>query len=221
MIGFFKNKDKAESGDGPWLVVGLGNPGDKYKANRHNIGFMVIDRIASRYNFPAFRSKFQGQVCEAFVGNQKLILLKPTTYMNNSGQSVAAAAKFFKIKADRIVSFHDELDLEPGKIRAKQGGGNAGHNGLKSIQAHLGTPDFWRVRMGIGHPGDKARVHNYVLGDFSKAEQQWVEPLLDACADRADFIARGDLNGYINKVMADCPAPKAKKASKDGANKEG
>ncbi len=198
MLNIFSRK----SGD-EWLFVGLGNPGDKYEKNRHNVGFMVIDALAAEYGLPSFRSKFQGQVSEGKLNNQKLILLKPTTYMNESGQSVKAAARFYKINPDRIVVFHDELDLEPGKLRVKTGGGNAGHNGLKSIQAHLGTPDFQRVRIGIGHPGDKNRVHGYVLKDFAKAERAWLEPLLTAMARHVPMLAQGDAAGYMSKVALD------------------
>ena len=197
MLPFQKNSSDA------WLFVGLGNPGDKYLGNRHNIGFMAVDAIAGAYNFPTFKAKFQGVFGEGKIADQKVILLKPTTYMNESGQSVKAAAKFFKIKPDRIVIFHDELDLEPAKVRIKKGGGNAGHNGLRSIQAHLGTPDFWRVRLGIGHPGDKNRVHSYVLKDFAKAEHKWLEPLLDACARHADLLAAGQPDAYMSKVAMD------------------
>ncbi len=201
MLPFLKNNN-----DDTWLFVGLGNPGDEHQGNRHNIGFMLIDALASEYNFSSFRSKFQGHLSEGKLENQKLILLKPITYMNNSGQSVKAAAKFFKIKPERIVVFHDELDLEPGKIRIKQGGGNAGHNGLKSVQAHMGSPGFWRVRMGIGHPGDRNKVHSYVLKDFAKTEQKWLEPLLDACARHAGLLVQGEVNDYMSKVVMDIKA---------------
>lgn len=195
MLKLFSKKE-----EGAWLFAGLGNPGEKYAANRHNIGFMAVDAIAADYGFPAWRSKFQGELAEGRIGDIKVILLKPLTYMNNSGQAVKAAAKFYKIDPARIVVFHDELDLEPGKIRIKQGGGNAGHNGLKSIEAHLGTPDFWRVRLGIGHPGDKARVHGYVLKDFAKAEKSWLEPLLAAIARHAGILAQGNISAFMSKV---------------------
>lgn len=163
-----------------WLIVGLGNPGEKYARNRHNIGFLGLEEIAAdEPTFPAFKSKFQGLYSEARVNTQKTGLLMPLTYMNESGRSVSAAAKFYKIPAERIIVIHDELDLKPGEVKIKQGGGNAGHNGLKSIQAHLGTPNFWRMRMGIGHPGQKDQVSNYVLSDFSNVEMEgWVEQLL-------------------------------------------
>ena len=167
-----------------WLIVGLGNPGDKYEKNRHNIGFMAVDEIADKYQFPSFRSKFQGLISEKIVEDQKLILLKPTTYMNESGRSVKEVAKFFKVNPNRIVIMYDELDLAPGKIKVKRGGGAAGHNGIKSIQAHMGTPEFWRVRMGIGHPGDRNRVSGYVLSDFSKKDQDWLEPITENQAEK-------------------------------------
>ncbi len=164
------------------LFVGLGNPGDKYQGNRHNVGFWVIDEIASDHLFPAFKSKFQGEFSEGRIGKLKIGLLKPQTYMNESGRSVAAAAKFYKIPPERIIVFHDELDIQPAQLRTKMGGGNAGHNGLKSIQAHLGTADFIRVRIGIGHPGDKNKVSNYVLSDFAKAEKPAIEALVSKIA---------------------------------------
>lgn len=183
-----------------WLFIGLGNPGDKYKNNRHNIGFMAVDRIAQDYNFPAFRSKFQGMMSEKIIDNQKLVLLKPTTYMNESGRSAQQAAKFYKIEPNRIVCFYDELDIAPGKVKIKQGGGAAGHNGIKSLMAHLGSPDFWRVRLGIGHPGDKNRVSGYVLSDFSKSEQLWLESLLDNCSRHVDLLMNEDISQFIEKT---------------------
>lgn len=202
MLKLFGSKNMESA----WLFVGLGNPGDKYAGNRHNIGFMAVDAIAADYGFPAWRSKFQGFLSEGRIADQKVILLKPTTYMNNSGQSVKAAAKFYKINPDRIVVMHDELDLEPSKVRTKLGGGNAGHNGLKSIQAHLGTPDFWRVRLGIGHPGDKNKVHSYVLKDFAKAEKGWVDALTTAVARHADLLAQAEMPVFTSKVAADVNA---------------
>lgn len=188
-----------------WLLVGLGNPGDKYAKNRHNIGFMAIDELADNHMFPPFQSKFEGLKAEKNLSNQKVILLKPTTYMNNSGKSVKAAARFFKIEPERIVIFHDELDLAPGKIKIRKGGGNAGHNGLKSIQAHLGTPDFWRVRMGIGHPGDKNRVHGYVLSDFAKSDQEWLATLNGALSRHIDLLLDENMTDYASKVAMDAP----------------
>ena len=183
-----------------WLLAGLGNPGDKYKGNRHNIGFMAVDAIADRYNISPFKAKFQGQIVEGKIGNEKIILLKPETYMNESGRSVGAAAKFYKIPPERIITFHDELDLAAAKIRVKTGGGNAGHNGLRSLDAHLGTPNYVRVRLGIGHPGDKDRVHGYVLSDFSKAENEWLGDYLSAIAENAELLLAGKENDFMSKV---------------------
>lgn len=187
-----------------WLFVGLGNPGGEYAKNRHNIGFMAIDAIADSFPiFGAFRSKFQGQVSEGRLGNSKVILLKPETYMNNSGQSVTACAKFYKIEAENIIVFHDELDIAPADVRIKQGGGNAGHNGLKSMQAHMGTADFWRVRLGIGRPNHAGAVSNYVLDNFSKAEQEWLTPLVQYLGDKADVIVKDSPKAY-EKVIKEC-----------------
>lgn len=183
-----------------WLLVGLGNPGDKYAGNRHNIGFMAVDAIARAYNIGPFKAKHQGLQAEGRIGEHKVVLLKPETYMNESGRSVGAAAKFYKIPPARIVVFHDELDLAPAKIRVKTGGGNAGHNGLRSMDAHLGTPDYVRVRMGIGHPGDKDRVHGYVLSDFAKAERNWLEPYIDAIADYVPLLLDGKETDFMSKV---------------------
>ncbi len=175
-----------------WLFVGLGNPEKQYAKNRHNIGFMVIDAMADG----AYKSKFQGLVSEKRFGGQKAILLKPQTFMNESGRSVKATAQFYKIEPDKIIVFHDELDIDAGDVRVKQGGGNAGHNGLKSIQAHMGSADFWRVRIGIGRPEHKSAVSNYVLSDFSKAEQGWLVPLLDCMGGKADVIISESPKAY-------------------------
>ncbi|WP_439497737.1 aminoacyl-tRNA hydrolase [Bosea sp. (in: a-proteobacteria)] len=181
------------------LFAGLGNPGQRYARNRHNIGFMALDTIARAHRASPWRSRFQGDVAEATIAGERVILLKPQTYMNESGRAVGEAARFFKIAPADIVAFHDELDLAPAKLRVKLGGGNAGHNGLRSLTAALGN-DYRRVRMGIGHPGDKALVHPYVLNDFGKAEQPWVEDLCTACADFAALLAAGDDAGFQNKV---------------------
>jgi len=183
-----------------WLLVGLGNPGDKYEYNRHNIGFLAVDAIADTYGFPAYKKKFQGLMAEGHIEGEKVILLKPQTYMNNSGQSVGEAAKFYKIPLDRIAVFHDELDLGAGKIRTKKGGGNAGHNGLRSMDSHLNSNDYWRIRLGIGHPGDKAMVHNHVLSNFSKDELIWLKPLIEAVADHAPLMVQGKDNEFMSKV---------------------
>ncbi|TVR06691.1 MAG: aminoacyl-tRNA hydrolase [Salinarimonadaceae bacterium] len=181
------------------LLVGLGNPGPKYAANRHNVGFMVIEEIARVAGASPWRRKFQGEIAEGVIGGERVLLLKPLTYMNESGRSVAEAQRFYKVELDDFVVFHDELDLPPGKLRLKKGGGNAGHNGLRSITAHCGN-DYRRVRVGIGHPGDKAQVHSYVLNDFAKSEAPWVEDLARACAEHAGLLVKGDDAGFQNKV---------------------
>ncbi|MBN8969680.1 MAG: aminoacyl-tRNA hydrolase [Rhizobiales bacterium] len=181
------------------LFVGLGNPGSKYHGNRHNIGFMAVDDIARRHGFAPWRRRFQGETAEGTLDRERVILLKPATYMNESGRAVAEAANFFKLGQGDIVVFHDELDLPPAKLRIKTGGGHAGHNGLRSISAHVGN-DYHRVRLGIGHPGIKELVHAYVLSDFAKAERPWVEALCDAVADNAALIATGKEGTFQNKV---------------------
>ena len=181
------------------LIVGLGNPGDKYARNRHNIGFMAVDQIAGDHGFSPFRGKFQGSVSEGRLGAQKVILLKPETYMNNSGQSVAAAAKFYKFEPADIIVFHDEIDLSPGKLKTKIGGGHAGHNGLRSLHQHLG-PEYGRIRMGVGHPGHKDAVPGYVLRDFSKADGDWLDDMLRGISDGAPHLASGDFAKFSNAV---------------------
>ncbi|MCB1543683.1 MAG: aminoacyl-tRNA hydrolase, partial [Rhodoblastus sp.] len=174
-------------------------PGRQYARNRHNIGFMAIEQIARAHQFAPFRARFQGRVSEGQIGGERIILLAPETYMNESGRAVGEAARFYKIGLDDIAVFHDELDLAPGKCRVKVGGGAAGHNGLRSITAHIGN-DYKRVRFGIGHPGDKNLVHSYVLNDFAKSEEGWVETLCDAVARNASLIAKGDDASFQNKV---------------------
>jgi PTH1 family peptidyl-tRNA hydrolase len=181
------------------LLVGLGNPGARYAGNRHNIGFMAIEAIARRQGMARWRRRFQGLTTEGTLDSTRVLLLMPETYMNESGRAVKEAAQFYKLTLDRIVVFHDELDLPPGKLRIKQGGGHAGHNGLRSIAAHLGS-DFKRVRIGIGHPGNKDLVHSYVLSDFAKSERGWVDALCDAIADDAALLARGEDASFQNKI---------------------
>ncbi|AWB21332.1 aminoacyl-tRNA hydrolase [Methylobacterium currus] len=181
------------------LFVGLGNPGTRYAGNRHNIGFMALDAIARRHRAAPWRRKFQGESTEAVIGTERVLLLKPLTFMNESGRAVAEAQRFYKIPLEDVVVFHDELDLAPAKLRVKKGGGNAGHNGLRSITAQCGN-EYWRARLGIGHPGDKALVHAYVLNDFAKAEMPWVEDLCDAMADAAELLASGEDARFQNKV---------------------
>ncbi len=181
------------------LFAGLGNPGAKYAGNRHNIGFMALDAIARAHGFAPWRGKFQGELTEGLLGREKVILLKPMTFMNLSGQSVGAALRFYKLDPADLVVFHDELDLAPGKLRLKHGGGHAGHNGLRSIHEHIG-PDYGRLRLGIGHPGHKDRVAPYVLSDFAKADQDWLDDLLRGIADGAPDLAAGDAARFTNAV---------------------
>ncbi|MFA6968289.1 aminoacyl-tRNA hydrolase [Bosea sp. (in: a-proteobacteria)] len=181
------------------IFAGLGNPGSRYAGNRHNIGFMALDEIARRHRASPWRARFQAQASEATIGSEKIVLLKPQTYMNESGRSIGEAARFFKVEPADVIVFHDELDLAPAKLRIKLGGGNAGHNGLRSTTAAIGN-EYRRVRMGIGHPGLKELVHAYVLNDFGKAELPWVEDLCTACADNAELLARHDDAGFQNKV---------------------
>ncbi|MBU1213117.1 MAG: aminoacyl-tRNA hydrolase [Alphaproteobacteria bacterium] len=181
------------------LIVGLGNPGQKYERNRHNVGFMAVDRIADRLEFGPYRRRFQGLIAEGRIGEQRAVILKPQTYMNEAGQSVGEAARFLKIDEEDVIVLYDEIDLFPGKLKAKLGGGNAGHNGLKSISAHLGN-DYTRIRIGVGHPGRKELVAGYVLHDFSRSDQDWLEPLLEAIAKSAVPLAEGDLARFTAAV---------------------
>ena len=181
------------------LLVGLGNPGAAYARHRHNVGFMAVDAIAEAHGFAPWRAKFQGQVAEGRLGAERVLLLKPQTYMNLSGDSVRAALGFFKLEPADLVVFHDELDLAPGRVRVKTGGGTAGHNGLRSLDARLG-PAFTRVRIGIGHPGDKRLVSPYVLGDFAKADADWLDDLLRGIAEGAPALAAGDAPGFLDAV---------------------
>ncbi|WP_116086694.1 aminoacyl-tRNA hydrolase [Tropicimonas sp. IMCC34011] len=181
------------------LIVGLGNPGAKYEKNRHNIGFMAVDRIAEDHAFAPWRGKFQGSVAEGLLGGGKVLLLKPETFMNRSGQSVNEAMRFYKLAPSDVTVIHDELDLAPGKVRCKTGGGHAGHNGLRSIHQAIG-PEYHRVRLGIGHPGHKDAVSGYVLKDFAKAEADWLDDVLRGISDGAADLARGDTGAFQNKV---------------------
>jgi PTH1 family peptidyl-tRNA hydrolase len=181
------------------LLVGLGNPGARYAGNRHNIGAMAVDAIARRHGIAPWRRRFQGLAAEGSVGGERVLLLKPETYMNESGRAVAEAARFYKLELPDLVVFHDEIDLPPAKVRVKTGGGVAGHNGLRSISAHVGN-DYRRVRLGVGHPGIKDLVQVYVLQDFAKSERDWVEALCDIIADNAELIVRGQDASFQNKV---------------------
>jgi PTH1 family peptidyl-tRNA hydrolase len=181
------------------LFVGLGNPGAGYVGNRHNIGFVAVEAIASRHSFPPWRRKFQGVATEGTIAGERVLLLLPSTYMNESGRAVGEASNFYKLAPGAIVVFHDEVDLPSAKLRVKSGGGNAGHNGLRSISAHVGN-DYRRVRIGVGHPGDKELVHAHVLGDFAKSEKPWVETMVGAIADNAEMLARGQDSSFQNKI---------------------
>ncbi len=194
------------------VIVGLGNPGSKYAGNRHNAGFMAVEAIAQHWSFGPWKKRFQGYTAEGVIetasGPKKALLIKPDTYYNESGRSVGEALRFFKLDAQALTVFHDELDLAPGKFRLKTGGGHAGNNGLRSIKAHV-AGDFRRGRIGIGHPGDKNRVTGYVLSDFPKAEQPWVADLLDAIARSADLLINGENDGFQTRVTHLAPAPEA------------
>lgn len=195
------------------ILAGLGNPGGKYARTRHNIGFMALDRIAEDHGFTPWRARFQGEVAEGRLGQEKVLLLKPQTFMNNSGQSVGEAMRFFKLTPAEITVFHDELDLAPGKCRVKTGGGHAGHNGLRSLHAHIGEA-YHRVRLGIGHPGRKEAVAGYVLHDFAKAEEDWLDDLLRGISDGAPALAAGDTGRFQNAVaLRTAPARSSKSAA--------
>ncbi|MGR3273413.1 aminoacyl-tRNA hydrolase [Thalassococcus profundi] len=190
------------------IFVGLGNPGAKYAGNRHNIGFMALDRIAEEHGFGPWKARFQGQAAEGRLGGGKVLMLKPETFMNLSGQSVGEAMRFFKLEPGDVTVFHDELDLAPGKLKVKTGGGHAGHNGLRSIHAHLG-PEYRRVRLGIGHPGRKELVAAYVLHDFAKADGDWLDDLLRGIADGAPDLADGDAGRFQNAVALRVNPPRS------------
>ncbi|MBB5723747.1 PTH1 family peptidyl-tRNA hydrolase [Loktanella ponticola] len=190
------------------MIVGLGNPGTKYAGNRHNIGFMALDRIASDHRFSPWRAKFQGQVSEGRFGSDKVILLKPETFMNLSGQSVGEAMRFHKLTPAAVIVFHDEIDLAPAKVRVKTGGGHAGHNGLRSIHSHIGA-DYDRVRLGVGHPGHKDAVPGYVLRDFAKADQDWLDDVLRGISDGIEKLANGDSGKFLNAVALRVAPPRS------------
>ena len=190
------------------LLVGLGNPGAKYAGNRHNIGFMALDRIAADHGFPGWKSKHQGSLTEGRFGSDRVILLKPETYMNNSGQSVQAAMRFYKLEPADVVVLHDEIDLAPGKVKFKMGGSHAGHNGLRSIHAHIG-PEYARVRLGVGHPGRKELVPTYVLRDFAKADQEWLDDVLRGLSDGAPYLATDEPAKFSNAVALRVNPPRS------------
>ncbi|MEQ8897016.1 MAG: aminoacyl-tRNA hydrolase [Roseovarius sp.] len=196
------------------IFAGLGNPGAKYAANRHNIGFMALDRIAQEHGFSPWKARFQGEVAEGRLGSEKVLLLKPATFMNLSGQSVGEAMRFYKLEPEDVTVFHDELDLAPGKLKVKTGGGHAGHNGLRSMHAHIGET-YRRVRLGIGHPGRKDLVSHYVLHDFAKADQDWLDDLLRGIADGAPELAAGRNDRFLNAVaLRTAPARSSKSPAK-------
>jgi PTH1 family peptidyl-tRNA hydrolase len=198
------------------LLVGLGNPGARYRGNRHNIGFMAVDEIVRRHGFSSWKKRFQGEVAEGTLGSERALAQKPQTFMNESGRAVGEAARFFKLEPRDIVVLYDELDLAPGKVRVKLGGGTAGHNGIRSIEAHLG-PEFRRVRLGIGHPGDKKLVLHYVLSDFDRELDPWVKPVLEAVADAAPLLSESDDNKFMTRVaLLTNPPPEKSTQDKPG-----
>lgn len=203
------------------LLAGLGNPGAGYAHNRHNIGFMAIDAIAARHRFSPWRTRFQALTAEGVIDGEKVIALKPQTYMNLSGQSVGEAARFFKIAPEDVLVLYDEIELAPGKLKVKLGGGSAGHNGIKSIDAHLGN-NFWRVRLGVGRPATKEQVHGHVLSDFAKADQTWLETLFAALSDALPLLIAGNESKFMTKValLTKPPAPKNEKGADDPTTPE-
>lgn len=192
----------AQAEGGPLLWVGLGNPGPKHARNRHNVGFMAVDAIAARHGFTPWRNRFRGLFAEGALAGRTVFALKPQTWMNLSGESVQRVVAFFRLPLAAVTVFHDELDLACGRVRVKLGGGNAGHNGLRSITQHCGGAGFWRVRIGIGHPGDKDRVTGYVLGDFTKADRAWLEPLIERIAEAAPLLADGRPDLFMTRLAA-------------------
>ncbi len=192
------------------LLAGLGNPGPRYADNRHNIGFMAVDEIVRRHSFSPWRNRFQADCAEGRLGGEKVLVLKPQTYVNESGRSVGEALRFFKLAPEDVIVLYDEIDLAPGKVRVKQGGGAGGHNGIRSIEAHIGN-NFWRVRLGVGHPGQKELVHGHVLGDFAKADKVWLEKLLDAVAGEIPALVEGDAPRFMSRVAELTAPPRPKK----------
>ncbi|HTI85891.1 MAG TPA: aminoacyl-tRNA hydrolase [Alphaproteobacteria bacterium] len=203
------------------LVVGLGNPGSEYAHQRHNVGFMAVDAIARIHGISTWRKRFAGESAEGSIAGAKVLLLKPLTYMNDSGRAVQDAARFYKIGPEDVIVLHDELDLVPGKVRVKRGGGAAGHNGLRSTDAAIG-PDYLRVRIGIGHPGDKSRVTPYVLSNFAKAERPMVDAVDDAIAEAFPLLLKGDEAGFMNRVaLKTAPFRAADNGNGNGPNGNG
>ncbi len=202
------------------LLIGLGNPGAKYAKTRHNIGFMAVDEIVRRHGFGPWRTRFQGQCADCTIDGEKVLALKPETFMNNSGRAAGEAARFFKIETADVVVLHDDIDLAAGKIRFKVGGGHAGHNGLRDIDAHIGN-GYARVRLGVGHPGTAEEVHDHVLNEFSKADMDWLAPLIDAVAEAFPLLVTGDGQKFITKVALILNPPPPKPPRPDGANGSG
>ncbi|MEC7488008.1 MAG: aminoacyl-tRNA hydrolase [Pseudomonadota bacterium] len=188
------------------IFAGLGNPGPKHARQRHNIGFMAADRIIKRYDFALRKSRHHAYVAEGQIGREKILLLKPKTYMNDSGRTLGSAVRYYKLRPLQVTVLYDELDLAPGKVRVKQGGGHAGHNGVRSISSHIGQ-DFRRVRIGIGHPGDTKKVNNYVLSDFPKLQRDWMDSTLDAIAEALPFLIEGNNAEFMTKVAYHTPPP--------------
>jgi PTH1 family peptidyl-tRNA hydrolase len=195
------------------LIVGLGNPGPRYADNRHNIGFLAVDEIVRRYSFGPIKTKFHGAIAEGNIGSEKVICLCPTTFMNDSGRAVQAALQFYKLEPGDITVIHDEIDLPLGKVKVKRGGGAGGHNGLRSIDAHIG-PDYWRIRLGVGHPGVKAAVKNFVLMDFGKEERKLVDEINAVCAENLPLLFGADENKYMNKINITLNPPPPKDPTK-------
>ena len=201
------------------LLVGLGNPEPRYARHRHNLGFMAVEAIAEAHHFGAWRTRFSSLICEGALGGTRVLLQKPQTYVNRSGYAVAEAMRFFKLSVQDLVVIHDEIDLAPGKLRIKAGGGVAGHNGLRSIAEQLGSRDFKRVRVGIGHPGHKELVTGHVLGNFAAEDKEWLEPLLAALADAAPLLAAGDDAGCMNKIALLTRPPKPDSKPEPGSKR--
>jgi peptidyl-tRNA hydrolase, PTH1 family len=199
------------------VFAGLGNPGDRYANNRHNVGFMAADAIHRRHSFSPWSKKFRALIAEGRLGDDRVLLVKPQTFMNESGQAVGEALRFYKLEPDDLTVFYDEIDLAPGKVRIKKGGGAGGHNGIRSLDGHIGQ-DYRRVRIGVGHPGIKEMVMPHVLGDFAKSDHEWLDPLMEALADNADMLVKGDDNGFMNKLSLAVPgAAKARPGKGDEA----
>jgi PTH1 family peptidyl-tRNA hydrolase len=203
-----------------WLFVGLGNPGPAYAGHRHNVGFMAVDQIVRRQNFPPYKKRFNAYISEGTIEGEKVLVVRPQTSMNLSGQAASEAAHFYKVPVDHVIVFYDEIDLEPNKVRVKTGGGSAGHNGIRSMDAHIGN-GFKRVRIGVGHPGHKELVHGYVLHDFAKSDLEWLEPLLDVIADSVGELVLGRDADFMTKVALKtrpqrerAPDPEAKGTAK-------